>query len=521
MDSGAKSHYRRGVTDEAQNTDEQSNEYTDRVAAETMRRRAEARTKFLGEGHIPRVLLTMGVPGIVGMVANAVYNITDSIFIGRLGTSQIGAVSVVFPLFTLAGALGLTFGVGAASYISRSLGAGRTDEANRTLAFALAGTVVAGIAFMVGAGVFLDPLLRGLGATDTILPYARAYGSIFIYGSIGIMLKMCLSHTIRAEGAALFSMVGIALGAVLNIILDPIFIFVFDMGIAGAGLATVISQWVAAVFLASYFLRGKGFLKPALRWLRPSVRIVREVIGNGSPLFFRLLLESTAVAIMNTAAQSYGDAAVGAVGIVLRVLLFGSFPVYGFGQGYTPVAGFNYGARRYDRLFYAVKLGHIWTTAFVVLYTIVVVGFAPQVMLLFSGDPEVIGLGSMGLRIIHSVFPLFGFQMMALFTCQALGKTKMAFFMGISRQGLFLIPLVILLSQFFGFPGVLAGQAVADVLTAVVGVSFTMVVLRHLKKLRGEVGGETGATPDGEAGAGGVAGRETVATSETGAPGGR
>ncbi len=449
-----------------------------------MRERAERRTRLLGEGHLPRVLVTMAVPGIVGMTANAVYNITDSIFIGRLGTSQIGAVAVVFPLFTLAAAVGLTFGVGAASYIARCLGAGKTEEANRTLTFALAGTVVSGIAFMIAAGVFLDPLLRTLGATETILPYARDYGQVFIYGSIGIMLKMCLSHTIRAEGAALFSMAGIVIGALLNIALDPLFIFGFDMGIAGAGLATVVSQWTAALFLATYFLRGRGFLAPAISKLRVSVRIVREVIGNGGPLFFRLLLESSAVAIINTAAQPFGDAALGSVGVVLRVLLFGSFVVYGFGQGYGPVAGYNYGAGRFDRLFRALKLGHIWTTTYALLFASFIVGFAPQVMRLFSADPEVIRLGSMGLRIIHFVFPLFGFQMMALFTCQALGKARLAFFIGISRQGLFLIPLVLVLSRFYGFVGVLASQAVSDVLTAVVGAMFTVLVLRHVSRIR-------------------------------------
>ncbi|MFP4644382.1 MAG: MATE family efflux transporter [Spirochaetales bacterium] len=455
-------------------------------AAETLRRRAEKRTRLLGEGNLPRVLVTMAIPGIIGMTANAVYNITDSIFIGQLGTAQIGAVAVVFPLFTLAGALGLTFGVGAASYISRSLGAGNTDEANRTLSFAIAGTVLTGIAFMIAAGVFMDPLLRALGATDTILPYARDYGRVFVYGSIGLMLKMCLSHVIRAEGAAVYSMVGIIVGAVLNIILDPIFIFVFDLGIAGAGYATAISQWTGALVLATYYLRRKAFLSPSFAWLAPSMRIAREVIGIGSPLFFRLLLESTAVAIMNTAAQPFGDAAVGAVGVVLRVLLFGSFPVYGFGQGYSPVAGYNYGAGNYKRLFRAVKLGHLWTSAFVLAYTAVVVGFAPQVMRIFSSDPEVISLGAMGLRIIHSVFPLFGLQMMALFTCQALGKARMAFFLGIARQGVFLIPLVLILSQVLGFQGVLAAQAVSDVLTATVGVAFSGLVLRQIHGFRRE-----------------------------------
>lgn len=454
------------------------------AAARVIRERAERRTKLLGEGYLPRVLMTMAIPGIVGMVANAVYNITDSMFIGQLGTAQIGAVAVVFPLFTLAGALGLTFGVGASSYISRCLGAGWTDEANRTATFAIIGTVIAGVFFMVAAGIYLDPLLRTLGATDTILPYARDYGSIFIYGSVGLMLKMCLSHVIRAEGAATFSMVGVVFGALLNIALDPIFIFVFDMGIAGAGLATVISQWASALFLASYFLRGKGFLKPGLAWIRPRLTIVREVISNGLPLFFRLLLESSAVAIMNTAAQPFGDAAVGAVGVVLRVLLFGSFVVYGFGQGYSPVVGYNWGARRFDRLFHAMKLGHIWTTTFVCLYTAVIVGFAPAVMRLFSPDPEVIQLGAMGLRIILSVFPLFGLQMMALFTCQALGKARRAFFIGIARQGVFLIPLVLILSHFFGFTGVLASHAVSDVLTAAVGLVFTGSILMEARRVR-------------------------------------
>lgn len=448
--------------------------------------RAEQRTRTLGEGPLVRVLVSMSLPGIVGMTVNAFYNVTDSAFIGRLGTAQIGAVAVVFPLLTLVSAVGLTFGVGAASYISRCLGAGRREEASRTATVALTGTILSSIVFSLAAYRYLEPLLFALGASETVLPYARSYAEVFLFGASAIMLKQCLAHCIRAEGAARYSMAGLVLGAVLNIILDPIFIFVLDLGIAGAAYATVISQTVAVLFLSAHYVRGRSYIHVGLSALKPDAIILREVIGNGGPLFFRLLLEAVAFSIVNSFARPFGDAALGAVGILFRVLLFASFPVYGFGQGYGPVVGYNYGAKFYERLMRAVKLGYLWSSIYACTVAVLIVGFAPWIMRVFTTDPEVIEIGTWGLRVVHAVFPLFGLQTMALFTCQALGKSKPAYFIGISRQGLFLIPVVFLLSELFGLPGVIASQAVADVLTALVGVVFLVATTRFLHRERDE-----------------------------------
>ncbi len=445
---------------------------------------AQQRTRKLGEGSLERVLVSMSLPGIVGMTVNAFYNVTDSAFIGQLGTAEIGAVAVVFPLLTLVGAVGLTFGVGAASYISRCLGAGRREEAGRTATVALAGTVLSSIVFSLIAYRFMDELLVALGASDTVLPHARDYAEVFLFGSSALMLKQCLAHTIRAEGAARYSMAGLVLGAGLNIILDPIFIFTLDLGIAGAAYATVISQVVSVVFLSAHYLRKRSYIHVGLRALRPDATILREVIGNGGPLFFRLLLESVAIGIVNGFTRPFGDAALGAVGILFRVLLFASFPVYGFGQGYGPVVGYNYGARLYTRLMRAIKLGYVWSSVYALIVAVLVVGLAPWIMRIFTSDPEVIEIGVWGLRAVHLVFPLFGLQTVALFTCQALGKSKPAYFIGIARQGLFLIPAAYLLSELFGLEGVIASQAVADVLTAIVGVVFMVTTTRFLHRER-------------------------------------
>lgn len=443
---------------------------------------AEKRTRVLGEGPLARVLVSMSLPGIVGMTVNAFYNVTDSAFIGRLGTAQIGAVAVVFPLLTLVGAIGLTFGVGAASYISRSLGAGRRDEASRTATVALAGTVLSSIVFSVVSYQYIDELLVALGASETVLPYARSYAEVFLFGASALMLKQCLAHCIRAEGAARYSMAGLVLGAVLNIILDPIFIFVLDLGIAGAAYATILSQVVAVVFLSAHYVRGRSYVHVGPASLRPDRTIVREVIGNGGPLFFRLLLETVAFGIINSFARPHGDAALGAIGIVFRVLLFASFPVYGFGQGYGPVVGYNYGAKQYARLMRAIRLGYIWSSIYALLVAALVVSMAPWIMRIFTTDPEVIAIGSWGLRVIHGVFPLFGLQTVALFTCQALGKSKPAYLIGIARQGIFLIPIVFVLSGLFGLDGVIASQAVADVLTAMLGAVFMITTTRYLHR---------------------------------------
>ncbi len=445
--------------------------------------RAEQRTRALGEGNLRRVMFTLSVPAILGMLSNALYHVVDSIYIGRLGTQAIGAIAVAFPIFALIGAVGISFGVGTGSFISRALGAGNKRQADRATAAGFLSVLGLGITLSILGLVFLEPVLRLFGATDTIMPQARAYGVVMISGSTITMLKIYFNNLVRAEGNTRWSMVGMMGGAFLNIILDPILIFGFNMGIQGAAVATVISQSVGLLLLAGYFVRRYSFVRFRPWDFRVGAAVYRDMLGTGSPMFFRQAMGSFAIALLNTSAAAYGDAAVGAIGVVLRVLVFGMMPVYGFGQGYQPVAGYNYGARAFDRLFHAMRLSITWTALYTTTLAAIALVFSPHIISLFSNDPEVISIGAQGLRMVYSVFPLFGFQVIPLVSFQSLGKPLPALLIGLSRQGIFLVPAVFILSSVFGLPGILASQGVADFLTAL----FALVLGAGLvRRLRGE-----------------------------------
>lgn len=443
--------------------------------------RAEQRTRALGEGKLRRVMFTLSLPAILGMLSNALYHVVDSIYIGRLGTQAIGAIAVAFPIFALIGAIGISFGVGTGSFISRALGAGNKKQADRATAAGFISVVTAGVSLSVFGLIFLDPVLRLFGATETILPQARAYGVVMISGSTITMLKIYFNNLVRAEGNTRWSMVGMMGGAFLNIVLDPILIFGLNMGIQGAAVATVISQSVGLTLLAGYFVRRHSYVRFRPWDFRVGGAVYRDMLGTGAPMFFRQAMGSFAIALLNTTAAAYGDAAVGAIGVVLRVLVFGMMPVYGFGQGYQPVAGYNYGAGAFDRLFHAMRLSIAWTSLYTTSLAVLALVFSPQIISLFSTDPEVVAIGSQGLRMVYSVFPLFGLQVIPLVSFQSLGKPLPALFIGLSRQGIFLVPAVFILSSAFGLPGILASQGVADLLTALFSTALGAGLVRRLR----------------------------------------
>lgn len=440
----------------------------------------DKRTTMLREGKINKVLITLAVPSIIGMTVNGIYNIVDTIFVGRLGTSAVGAVSVVFPFFILISAIGVAIGMGAASYISRLLGQERKDDAERTAATAMAVVTLLGLLFMIGGQVFLTPILRTFGATDTILPYSLAYARVLLLGSPVVMLKMTLNNMLRAEGSAQASMIALVLGAVLNIILDPIFIFVLNMGIVGASTATVLSQVVAVGYQLWYYLSGRSYLNLTLARLKPSKTIIAQIFKIATPLFFTQALASIAMALINTAASPYGDAAVASMGIAKRVMSLGMFVVFGYSHGFQPVAGFNYGAKDFNRLWQAIRFSLKITSAFTIGIAILFIGFAEVIVSWFSHDPEVVAIGSRTLRALSVPFPLLGFQFVYFSLFQALGKALPAGILSISRQGILLIPAVLILPRYLGLNGVILAQPTADALTLVMTLAAAWMINRRL-----------------------------------------
>ncbi|WP_129598657.1 MATE family efflux transporter [Anaerophilus nitritogenes] len=432
-----------------------------------------------------KVLLKLSVPAIIAMLINAVYNIVDTMFVGMLNnTSAIAAVSIVYPLFMFIGAIGVMFGAGGASYLSRLLGEKKKEEADKTLTSTIIIGCIFSLAFTVISIIFLDEFLLMYGATKTIMPYAKAYGYTIVMGAIFTIGTAIMSNTIRAEGNSKYSMVATCIGGIINIILDPIFMFQFGMGIKGAAVATVISQCISCIFLLRYYYSNKSYIQLGFRFFKPTLNMFFEILKIGVPIFVTQVLASFALGFMNLGAKPYGDAAVAAMGIVFRVMSIGFYIVFGIGQGFQPVAGYSYGAKNFTRLKEAIKISIWWSTIAAIVVSILFIAFARECMILFTKDQEVIDIGIKAFRAASLLFPLFGYINTYAVLYQALGKALGAFILSISRQGIFYIPLMYILPKFMGLEGVIFCQTAADGLSFI--ETFVMAIWLN-KSLKQEV----------------------------------
>ncbi|APF28679.1 MATE efflux family protein [Clostridium sporogenes] len=432
---------------------------------------------------ISKVLLKLSVPAIIAMLINAIYNIVDTMFVGMLNnTSAIAAVSIVYPLFMFIGAIGVMFGAGGASYLSRLLGEKKKEEADRTLTSTIVIGCIFSLIFTVICIIFLEQFLLMYGATETTMPYAKEYGYTIVAGSIFTIGTGIMSNTIRAEGNSKYSMIATCIGGVINIILDPIFMFKFGMGIKGAAVATVISQLVSFIFLLRYYYSKKSYIKLGIKFFKPTFNMFFEILKIGIPIFVTQVLASFALGFMNLGAKPYGDAAVAAMGIVFRVMSIGFYIVFGIGQGFQPVAGYNYGAKNFTRLKEAVKLSIKWSIISGIVISILFIVFAEGCMLIFTRDREVINIGIKAFRAASLLFPLFGYINTYAVLYQALGKALGAFILSISRQGIFYIPLIFILPKFIGLEGVIFCQTAADGLAFIETFIMAIWLNKSLKK---------------------------------------
>ncbi len=450
----------------------------------------DEKTKMMAEEPIPKVLMNLSIPAIIGMLVTAVYNVVDTIFVGQIGVLAIGAVTIVFPVFMLLSAFGMTFGMGSASYISRLLGEDKKNMVDKVGSTSFITTSISGIFLAIIGYIFLEPIVRLFGATDTILPFAMEYGSIIIIGTIFTMNNMNMNSMVRAEGNARMSMIAMATGAGLNIIFDPLLIFVFDMGVAGAALATVIAQAVSTIILLYYYFSGKSIIEIHLSNFTPSIEIYSEIIKMGLPTLMREALISTAMALLNNTAGSYGDIYVAAIGIINRVFSMGLLVLLGFGQGFQPVAGFNYGAKMFDRLLESIKVTIKRTTTFCVIIALVFAIFSRQIIDIFSNNPEVIAVAAGGLRYYSYILPVVGINITVSILYQALGKAIPAGFLSVSRQGLFFIPALLILPVFLGVKAIFVVQPLADFLTFVISIILLVRTYKQFKKRKEEINKE-------------------------------
>ena len=429
---------------------------------------------------IPRLIGELAVPTIISMLVTSFYNMADTFFVGKINTSATAAVGIVFPLMAMIQAFGFFCGHGSGNYISRQLGAHNFEDASKMSATGFVSAFVLGLGILVVGFLFTDPLLRIMGSTETILPYARSYMRIILIGAPYMTASLVLNNQLRFQGSAFYSMIGITTGAVLNIVLDPLFIFVLDMGVAGAALATIISQFVSFCLLIAGTFRG-GNLRLNLRDFSPSLKYYQNIVKGGAPSLFRQGLGSFATVCLNLMAGHYGDAAIAAMSIVTRISQFAASVVIGFGQGFQPVCGFNYGAKLFKR----VQEGFWFCVKFCtsVLLVAAVCGwiFSPNLIGIFlKTDPLVIEYGSQALRLQALTFPLVGWITIANMMLQTIGKTVKASLLAMSRQFLFFVPVILTLPGFLGILGVQFSQPIADFCSFLLAVPLSISVLREM-----------------------------------------
>lgn len=447
----------------------------------------EERFEYMTTTPVPRLIGELAVPTIISMLVTSFYNMADTFFVGKINTQSTAAVGVVFSVMAIIQALGFFFGHGSGNYISRRLGARDFEEAAVMAANGFYLAFICGLLVMAGGLLFLEPLAVGLGSTPTILPYTVSYMGIILVGAPFMTSSLVLNNQLRFQGSAAYAMVGIVTGAVINIILDPILIFALDMGVAGAALATVISQFCS--FLLLWFQSRKGGnIKITLKNFRINLHYLKEIFRGGFPSLCRQGLASIAGILLNHSAGSYGDAAIAGMSIVSRVSMFAGSALIGFGQGFQPVCGFNYGAKLYHRVregfWFCVKYAFIFLTSMAVLGAV----FAPRIIGLFrKEDAEVIKIGAQALRLQCIAFPLNAWIIMSNMMLQSIGKALKASIVAAARQGLFFIPLILILPNMYGLFGVEACQTIADILSFALAVPLCISVLNEMKRQGREV----------------------------------
>jgi len=438
----------------------------------------------LDDDRIGRLLLKLSLPTFLGFFVMTLYNVVDTIFIGHyVGPLGIAGLSIVFPLQMLSIGIGEMTGMGGASLISRSIGAGDVPKAERTLGNALTANIVLSVALMVACLAMPDFWLRLMGSSETILPYARDYMTIIVIGMLFMTFSMAMNNLIRAEGNARTPMIGMIIGAVVNIILDAIFIIPLGMGIQGAALATVIAQLISVFYFMWYYFSGKSFLKIYLRNMAIQWDLLKEILAIGVASFSRMVATSISAIFVNRMLVLYGgDLAISAFGIIHRIMMFAIMPGIVIGGGLQPILGFNYGAKRYDRAIRAIiiAMGAAFACGLVVFG---IVYFDPEPFVrIFTNDAELIALSSYAAKRIFLALYMIGLMMVGSLVFQSIGKVVQSFITSIARPILFLIPLVFILPEFLGLDGVWLAFPISDGFTLLLTLLLLIPQIRELRR---------------------------------------
>jgi len=455
----------------------------------------QAKYEMMTTSPVNRLILKMSVPTIISMMVTAIYNMADAYFVGHLSTAATAGVGVAFAYQCFIQAVGFFFGAGSGNYISRALGARKDDDAESMAITGFLTAFIIGLAVAVAGLAFLSPLSRMLGATSQILPYADSYLKYILIATPFMITQMVLNNQLRLQGNAILGMIGLVIGAVLNIILDPVFMYTLGLDVAGASLATLVSQ-ICSWLILVYCTTRKGCVHLRLKKFRPTIQNYREIVNGGLPSLSRQLLGALATVCLNHAAVHYAvpgyeASTVAAFAIVSRIMTCAMSAVLGFGQGFQPVCGYNWGARKYRR----VKDAYLFTvktcTAGIIVMATAGILFASQIISFFrSEDPELISIGTTVLRWQCAAFPLVGLTTPTNMLLQNIRRTCMATVLAMGRQGIFFYPAIIIAPRIWGLSGLQATLAIADICTFMLALPFALKILRELDVRQAAVSGQ-------------------------------
>jgi putative MATE family efflux protein len=443
------------------------------------------RSKQLGEEKVGKLLLKFSIPAIIGMLVNALYNIVDRIFVGK-GVSELAitAITVAFPISIIIMAFGMLVGIGAAATVSIKLGQKRKDEAEEILGNAFTLIIIVSLGVTILGLIFMEPLLKIFGASEVALPLAKQFISIILIGALLQNIGFGLNNIIRSEGNPKMAMLTMLIGAVLNTIFNPIFIFVLHTGVRGSALATIVSQTVCSVWVLQYFTKGKSTLKLKTKNFKLKTGIVKQIFSIGLSPFLMQLAASVITIVLNKGLATYGgDTAIAAMGIINSVSMLILMPIFGINQGVQPIIGYNYGAKNFERVKKALKLAILAATAISTTGFILVELFPRQIISIFiSGEGSVLlSIGSRGIRMYLIMLPIIGFQIVSANYFQAVGKAKISIFLSLSRQVIVLLPLILVLPQIFKLDGVWMAGPSSDFIASFITAIF---LIREIRKLR-------------------------------------
>lgn len=443
---------------------------------------------FMLETPMPRLVVNMAIPCIAGMMISSAYNLADTFFVSQLGTYATGAVGVNGAIDNIIMMAGSLLAVGTASVTARLLGAKEEKRATDVLSTSYFIAMLLGVLVLIFGTIYQEPLLRLLGANDAIMPYSRDYCRYVLLAAPFMSTNYVLNQSLRAEGSAFLSMVGMVSGAVINIVLDPIFIFVFDWGVAGASAATAISKLISWCILMLPYFRGKTLLKIKLSHFHPTREDAWGVCSMGSSSFFRNGLATLAAILLNRIAVGYSESALAAISVANRVAMFMTSACLGFGQGFLPVAGYSWGAKRFDRVMEGFRFSKLACILGITVFAGLVAVFAKPLLLCFTEeDEELVRIGVFSLRMQCLAMPLHGYAIIVNMLSSAIGKAFNATLMGLSRQGICFYPVLPVLSRCFGVQGIASLQAVADMLTTVIAIPIDISMTKLVnEKMRTE-----------------------------------